>query len=211
MISHFIDKWIEAQRNADFSQCAESCPQPSLEQPSFFCMCVLCPGSSSSVRSRSFETFERWKIVSRQVGRGWGCPHLCWPLSPTVLTSKDRDKRWLSGLRKLLHIVQSHNLSLDSLSCVQQALLLFFFKLPSCITTVCSFFFLVYGNSFGKSSSSGEHWQRKSQLVYLFYWQGCPQPSRASRCCHWEPLPLKVLGVFVWLPPPWLVLFHRPC
>ena len=52
MISQFIDKWIEAQRNADFSQCAESCPQPSLEQPSFFCMCVLCPGSSSSVRSR---------------------------------------------------------------------------------------------------------------------------------------------------------------
>ena len=165
----------------------------------------------SSGESSLERSFERWKIVSRQVGRGGGCPHLCWPLSPTVLTSKDRDKRWLSGLRKLLHIVQSHNLSLDSLSCVQQALLLFFFKLSSCITTVCSFFFLVYGNSFGKSSSSGEHWQLKSQLVYLFYWQGCPQPSRASRCYHWEPLPLKVLGVLVWLPPPWLVLFHRPC
>ena len=114
---------------------------------------------SSGERSlgRSSETFARRKIVSRQAGRGGGWPPLSWPLSPTVLTSKDRDKWWLSGLRKLLHIVQSHNLSLDSLSCAQQALLLFFKKLSSCTTALCSFFFVVYGNSFGKGSSSGGH------------------------------------------------------
>lgn len=53
--------------------------------------------------------FEKWKIATVQVGQGrW--PHLCWPLSTTVLTSKDRDTRYLSGLRQLLHILLSQPL-----------------------------------------------------------------------------------------------------
>lgn len=82
----------------------------------------------------------------------------------------------------------------------RQAVLLLLKK--NYLLTSPSFAVSSYSDSLGKSSSSGRRWQVKPQL---FYWQGCSQPSRASRWCHLEPFPLKVLGVFMWLCP------HRPC